>query len=61
MKLNLNRIWLGTLVDNKGMNQLAKNLNMKLEGTFREAMLFEDHYTDIQQYSILQNEWRSTQ
>jgi len=57
-KLNLNKIWLGTLSKNKGMICLANKLKMRLEGTFVQAVWFNDHYIDICRYSILQEEWR---
>ena len=58
LKLNLNRIWLGTLAENAGMINLAKKLKMQLEGVFAQAVWIDDHYTAINRYAILQEDWR---
>lgn len=57
IKLNLNKIWLGTVKSNIGMNKIAKNLKMELEGTLKEGFWSGTSYIDILRYGILKKDW----
>ncbi|MHA2179826.1 MAG: GNAT family N-acetyltransferase [Promethearchaeota archaeon] len=56
-KLNLHRIWTGTAATNKGMNQVAINIGMKLEGKFIDAMFLEGKYINILEYGITEYDY----
>lgn len=55
--LNLNRIYLGTYVDNVGMRGIAKTLGFKEEGLRRQADYKDGNYVDIVEFGILKNEF----
>lgn len=57
-KLNLNRIYLGTIEPNIGMRKVAEKLNMALEGKSMEAFWFNGKYVPIYHYAILRKEWK---
>lgn len=52
-RLNLHRIYCGTLDGNKGMMKLAKKLKMTEEGRRREAIFKQGKYIDIIEYGVL--------
>lgn len=56
-RLNLHRIYCGTVDGNKGMIKLAKKLKMVEEGRRREAIFKHGKYIDIIEYGVLQNEF----
>lgn len=55
--LNLNRIWLGTPIENEAMIHVARKY-MKQEGILRQAFWHDDRYLDIVRFSILKEEHR---
>lgn len=57
MRLGLERVWSGTSILNKGMNNIFKKLNFTKEGVFRKAILNFGKLVDINCYSILKEEW----
>jgi [ribosomal protein S5]-alanine N-acetyltransferase len=58
-RLNLHRIYCGTLDGNKAMMGLAQKLNMTEEGRRREAVFKHGKYIDIIEYGVLNNEFTS--
>lgn len=60
-RLNLHRIYCGTLQGNNGMVKLAAKLKMKEEGRRREAIFKNGCYLDIFEYGVLQHEFCSQQ
>lgn len=56
-RLNLHRIYCGTLEGNEGMKKLALKLNMKEEGRRREAIFKNGTYQDLFEYGVLRNEF----
>ena len=56
-RLNLHRIYCGTIAGNTGMEKLAKKLKMKEEGRRREAVYKNGSYHDIIEYGVLRNEY----
>lgn len=56
-RLNLHRIYCGTLAGNTGMIKLAKKLKMVEEGKRREAIFKSGKYIDIIEYGVLHNEF----
>lgn len=56
-RLGLHRIWTGTSMLNKPMQKLAKKLDMKEEGRFREAIMTDGKLFDVVAYAVLSNEW----
>jgi len=56
-KLNLNRIWSGTVAVNTGMQQVFRKLGMKEEGRFRKGVYLDGDYYDVVCYGILKEEW----
>jgi [ribosomal protein S5]-alanine N-acetyltransferase len=59
-RLNLHRIYCGTLVGNKGMMKLAQKLNMSEEGRRRQAIFKHGEYIDIIEYGVLNTEFFSS-
>lgn len=57
-RLNLHRIYCGTLEGNEGMKKLAVKLKMKEEGIRRQAIYKHGKYIDIIEYGILRDEYR---
>lgn len=58
-RLNLHRVYCGTLDGNKGMMKLAQKLKMVEEGIRREAIFKHGKYIDIIEYGVLHNEFES--
>lgn len=58
-RLNLHRIYCGTLEGNNGMKKLAQKLKMVEEGRRREAIFKEGKYMDIVEYGVLYKEFES--
>lgn len=56
-RLNLHRIYCGTIAGNKGMMKLAVKLKMKEEGLRREAIYKNGQYRDIYEYGVLRKEY----
>lgn len=56
-RLNLHRIYCGTIQGNEGMKKLAKKLRMTEEGLRRQAIFKDGAYLDIIEYGILANEY----
>ena len=56
-KMNLHKIWLGTVITNKGMINIAEKLGMSLEGMLRHHVFLNERYWDVHQYGILNSEW----
>jgi [ribosomal protein S5]-alanine N-acetyltransferase len=59
-RLNLHRIYCGTLNGNSGMIKLAASMGMKEEGRRREAIFKNGKYVDILEYGILYHEFFSS-
>ena len=58
-RLNLHRIYCGTLEGNEGMKKLAEKLNMKEEGLRREAIFKNGSYYSILEYGVLKSEYHN--
>jgi ribosomal-protein-alanine N-acetyltransferase len=56
-RLNLHRIYCGTIQGNQGMIKLAHKLKMTEEGTRRQAIYKDGVYVDIIEYGVLSNEY----
>jgi ribosomal-protein-alanine N-acetyltransferase len=56
-RLNLHRIYCGTIAGNKGMIKLAAKLKMKEEGIRREAIYKNGKYRDVYEYGVLSEEY----
>ena len=56
-KMNLNRIWLGTVSTNTGMRSIAGKLGMTNEGILRNHVFLNGEYTDVYQFGIMRDEW----
>jgi [ribosomal protein S5]-alanine N-acetyltransferase len=56
-RLNLHRIYCGTLEGNEAMKKLAFKLNMKEEGIRREAIFKHGGYENIVEYGVLKTEF----
>jgi RimJ/RimL family protein N-acetyltransferase len=52
LRLNLNRIWLGTSQSNIGMQQSAIKIGMKREGLYKHALFINGQFEDDFVYSI---------
>lgn len=57
-KLNLNRIYLGTVITNEGMIRIAEKLGMTKEGTLSNHVFLNGIFMDVCQYGILKSEWK---
>jgi ribosomal-protein-alanine N-acetyltransferase len=57
-RLNLHRIYCGTIQGNKGMQKLTQKLGMKEEGRRRQAIYKNGKYLDIIEYGILKTEFK---
>lgn len=58
--LNLNRIWSGMFITNKGAMKICEKNEMKKEGVLREAVFKNGKYLDVVIYSILQKDFKKT-
>ena len=56
-RLNLHRIYCGTIEENEGMKKLALKLNMQEEGIRREAIFKNSQYLNIVEYGVLRDEY----
>ena len=56
-KLNLNRIWLGTPVNNLKMKRVAEKIGMKQESTEYGGFYYFNEYIDVCKFSILRKEY----
>jgi ribosomal-protein-alanine N-acetyltransferase len=56
-RLNLHRIYCGTMADNTSMIKLAEKLKMKQEGVRREAIFKTGTYKDVIEFGVLKNEY----
>tara|TARA_B100001173_G_C15824499_1_gene477694 strand:+ start:98 stop:655 length:558 start_codon:yes stop_codon:yes gene_type:complete len=57
IRMNLNRIFCGTIESNKAMQKLAEYMLMKKEGTRRCAFFQKGSYIDIYDYGLLKKEY----
>jgi len=57
-RLNLHRIYCGTLEGNEGMQKLSQILKMKEEGLRREAIFKNGKYFNILEYGVLKTEFK---
>lgn len=55
-KLNLNRVWLGTAIENIGMIKAAEKVGMTKEGVLKSAVWLNGAYMDIVRYGIIKDE-----
>lgn len=55
--LKLNRIWASIDSNNIAARMVLQNLEMKLEGLFRENRLVDGEYSDTLNYAILRSEY----
>ncbi|MBM2659393.1 GNAT family N-acetyltransferase [Staphylococcus pseudoxylosus] len=55
--LKLNRIWASIDSNNIAASMVLQNLEMKLEGIFRENRLVDGEYRDTLNYAILRSEY----
>lgn len=56
-RLNLHRVYCGTINGNEGMKKLALKMGMKSEGVRRDAIFKNGAYHDILEYGVLKNEF----
>jgi len=56
-RLNLNRVYCGTYVNNTAMQKLALCLHMQKEGIRRQAAYKAGRYLDIVEYGVLREEF----
>ena len=56
-RLNLHRIYCGTIQGNVGMIKLAAKLKMKEEGIRKDAIFKNGRFLDIYEYGVLQNDY----
>jgi len=52
-RLNLHRIWLGTVSGNEGMKKLADKLGMFYEGTLNQAFHSKNKFYNVERYATL--------
>jgi [ribosomal protein S5]-alanine N-acetyltransferase len=57
-RLNLHRIYCGTIQGNDGMKKLAKKLFMTEEGLRRQAIFKNGKYLDIIEFGVLREEFK---
>jgi ribosomal-protein-serine acetyltransferase len=55
--LNMNRVQIKVSVDNHKSKRIPKQLGFTYEGIERDGEFLNDHYTDIEVYSLLKKEW----
>lgn len=55
--LNLNRVQLHVAVENPGAIKVYQRVGFQIEGTLREAMFHEGHYSDFYVMGILKSDW----
>jgi ribosomal-protein-serine acetyltransferase len=59
-KMGLNRIQVKVGIGNVSSSRIPEKLGFRFEGIERAGEKFPDHYTDLEIYSILRNEWFDT-
>ncbi len=59
VELNLNRLWLGTMEKNIGMQKVAEALGFVREGVARQANYKDDAFSDGYLYGLLHSEYDS--
>lgn len=57
--LNLNRIQLHVSIENEAAVHAYKKAGFRVEGTLRQAMFHNNHYSDFYVMGILKEDWRS--
>jgi len=57
--LNLNRVWLGAVIDNTGMIKSAKKVEMTNEGTLKNAVWLNGEYVDVVRYGIIKEKYNN--
>jgi [ribosomal protein S5]-alanine N-acetyltransferase len=57
IRMNLERIYCGTIESNKAMQKLAESMLMKKEGVRRGAFFVKGKYIDIYDYGLLKKEY----
>jgi RimJ/RimL family protein N-acetyltransferase len=57
-RLNLHKVIAGTVVDNIAPQKNYERLGFKVEGRFREHVLFDGKYRDTISVAILRDEWK---
>jgi len=60
-ELNLHMIYACVMIPNIASIRVLEKLGFTLEGTFREESYIDGMYHDTKRYSILKNEWLSTE
>jgi ribosomal-protein-serine acetyltransferase len=56
-KLGLNRIQIKAGIGNARSSRIPERLGFKFEGIERAGEKFQNHYKDLEVYSLLKNEW----
>ena len=56
--LNLNRVQLHVTVENERAVKVYKDIGFKIEGTMKQAMFHQNHYSDFYLMAILKEEWK---
>jgi RimJ/RimL family protein N-acetyltransferase len=59
-KLGLHRVWLHTFLDNLVAERLYVKHGFMLEGTERDALLWNGVFVTQRRWSLLQHEWRNS-
>lgn len=57
--VNLNRMQLHVAVENEAAIKVYERTGFKIEGTLREAMYHEGHYSDFYVMGVLRKDWES--
>jgi ribosomal-protein-alanine N-acetyltransferase len=57
LKLNLNRIYCGTVATNEGMKRLALALGMQQEGVRRAHCFLDGQWVDVLEFGVLRSEF----
>jgi len=56
-RMGMHRVQIKISVDNHRSKGIPKRLGFKFEGIERDGEFLNGHYTDLEVYSILKNEW----
>lgn len=56
-KLNLERVYCGTVATNVGMIRVAERLGMQLEGRRRSQRFLDGDWVDVVEFGLLRQEW----
>lgn len=57
--LNLNRVHLHVAVENEGAVKVYQRVGFQIEGTLREAMYHDGHYSDFYVMGLLRRDWKN--